>query len=415
MSERMEKESYLKRQMGDVDLLLSNNDIRLWDFILELWHARWTIIVLTGLFGIGSIWYALSLPNQFRASAKVVLPQSGPTKGGDLVSKLSSIPLLGGSFSGDSKSQSFEVLQAHFFSKKNIWKVLRHFNFTQHYQFQSEFKTEIEQLFTERFNMLRDPMSGIVVLTYEDQEPKFAADVVNYCIEQLRVLSETTALTENRKKVKFLNKRINEVTKDLKQVEEELSKFMEKNKVLSLTSQVQATIQAAAKIHSEILLNQIRLKVRVEQGVSENHPTVRALKLEIDALEKQLKRMEKGGMALDNADGQSNLSTDGPVSYIDLKKLPSLQVQMERISRSKLLYTELFKVLAKEYELAKIESAKEQEFVEIIEPAHKPEKRFAPRRSMICIATTLFGFIFVTFGCLIRNRIHRLRPISEAV
>jgi len=60
---------------------------------------------------------------------------------------------------------------------------------------------------------------------------------------------------------------------------------------------------------------------------------------------------------------------------------------------------ELFKILAKEYEVLKIEAAKERRFIEILSPSYVAEVKDQPKRAFICIGITLlasfFGFVLV--------------------
>jgi hypothetical protein len=63
----------------------------------------------------------------------------------------------------------------------------------------------------------------------------------------------------------------------------------------------------------------------------------------------------------------------------------------------------IYKVLAKENELAKIENSKDQEMIEVIEWAHIPERKSKPHRSIICIVSTLSGFLLACFIVLIKD------------
>jgi len=62
-------------------LHLADNEIDLRELFGVLWKGKWWIILITGLFAVASIYYALSLPNEYKATA-IVAPASG--QGGGL-------------------------------------------------------------------------------------------------------------------------------------------------------------------------------------------------------------------------------------------------------------------------------------------------------------------------------------------
>jgi uncharacterized protein involved in exopolysaccharide biosynthesis len=53
----------------------------------------------------------------------------------------------------------------------------------------------------------------------------------------------------------------------------------------------------------------------------------------------------------------------------------------------------LFEVLAKQYEAAKIDEAKESPAIQVLDPAVPPEKRSSPRRTQLVIITTALAII----------------------
>src|SRR5690606_23328320 len=129
-----------------------------------------------------------------------------------------------------------------------------------------------------------------------------------------------------------------------------------------LEAQAKASVEAAFRIQSEILLARTKLKVHLELGANDNHPEVKILRLEIDALEKQLLEIEDGRMIKSQSDSEGGMEAmTQPMTYIPLESMPRLEVEIERLMRRKKVAQEVFTVLTKEFEIAKIESAKEQE------------------------------------------------------
>ena len=53
----------------------------------------------------------------------------------------------------------------------------------------------------------------------------------------------------------------------------------------------------------------------------------------------------------------------------------------------------LFEALAKQYELARVEEAREAPLVQVLDKAAPPERKSGPRRAQIVILATLGGFV----------------------
>lgn len=382
-------------------------------FLLNrLWIAKKIIILITFFTGLIAVVSVISIPNIFKAKAIFLPPKSANSGISTMISQLSAIPFLSGVSSGrDSMADPLEVLRAHLNKKENLWKIIRKFNLVRNYRIESGLQVDVERVYLKALNISKDKKSGLVTISFEDEKPELARDIVNYNLELLSEISKNTVITENQKKRIFLEGRLKKAEGDLQKIEKKIKQYEEKHQVLSIDSQAKATIDAASQLQAEIIVNRVKLKVKTELGIHDSHPEIKALKLEIEALEKQVKQIEDGGLVsesfLDDSDRSKGLT------YVPLNKIPSLKLDLERLMREKTIQQEIFKVLAKESELAKIEASKDQEIIEVIEWAHTPERKSKPKRALICIVATLAGFFFACFFVLARDAWYDTKPVSE--
>jgi len=368
--------------------------------ILNLWAKRLSIGLVTSAFAVTAVICSFILPNIYKSEAVFLPPKSGQGKMAGMLSQLSVISFLGsGTLPGGSEAEPLEVLKAHLEKKENLWRVIDRFSLKSHYRIDSEFKVDIEKAYQDNLSFDKGKKSGLVTISFEDESPEMAKNVVNFNLELLSEISKSTVVTENRKKKIFLEKRLSEVLAELEKIENRIKAYQEKHQILAIDSQAKATIDAASALQAEIMVNRVKLKVKLELGTNENHPEIKALLLEIDALEKQVKQIEEGGLILEQ--GLHDKDRSKGLTYVPLDKIPALKLDLERLFREKAVQQEVYKVLAKENELAKIEASKDQEIIEVIEWAHVPEKKSKPRRSIICIVATLSGFLLSCFFVLI--------------
>jgi len=101
------------------------------------------------------------------------------------------------------------------------------------------------------------------------------------------------------------------------------------------------------------------------------------------------------------------LQRDAPASAGDMmvpsSKLPSAGLDFLRASRE-LKYNEtLFELLAKQYELAKIDEAREAALVQVVEPAIPAERKSKPKRALIVLIAVLAGLMLGILAAFVRE------------
>ena len=69
----------------------------------------------------------------------------------------------------------------------------------------------------------------------------------------------------------------------------------------------------------------------------------------------------------------------------------------------------LFEALAKQFELARVEEAREAPLVQVLDRAVPPERKSAPKRAQIVVLSTLGGFIAAVLVAFARNALQTSR------
>jgi tyrosine-protein kinase Etk/Wzc len=67
----------------------------------------------------------------------------------------------------------------------------------------------------------------------------------------------------------------------------------------------------------------------------------------------------------------------------------------------------IFEILAKQFEVAKIDEAREGAVIQVVDPAVPPDKKSFPKISLIVPAATLIWFVLVISGILLLQGIRR--------
>jgi capsule polysaccharide export protein KpsE/RkpR len=125
----------------------------------------------------------------------------------------------------------------------------------------------------------------------------------------------------------------------------------------------------------------------MERFSAPTNPDVVRIKDKLRELKKQLAMVELK---------TSNPKTEAIPSFFEA---PTLGLHYIRFKREAVTREKIFELLTQQYEMAKIEEAKEGITFQVIEPAIPPEKKIKPKRKLIVMVagiTSLFaGILFV--------------------
>jgi uncharacterized protein involved in exopolysaccharide biosynthesis len=88
-------------------------------------------------------------------------------------------------------------------------------------------------------------------------------------------------------------------------------------------------------------------------------------------------------------------------------KLPETGLEYIRKMRDLKYQETLFELLSKQFEIAKIDEAKEAALIQVVDKALVPEKKSKPKRSLIVILATLMAFFIGVLLAFVREASER--------
>src|SRR5262249_48206012 len=193
----------------------------------------------------------------------------------------------------------------------------------------------------------------------------------------------------------FLEERLRRVQADLESAEKEFSQFASKNNTIDIKEQGKAMVEAAAILEGQLIAAKSELE-GLKQIYTDNNVRVRATQARIGELKNQLERI--GGKG---EDASSATGTQGDPLYPSIRRLPLLGVAFADLYRRTKVQEAVFEALTQQYELAKVQEAKEIPTVKVLDEAREPERRSFPPRLVImilCAVLALAGAVAFTLG-----------------
>jgi uncharacterized protein involved in exopolysaccharide biosynthesis len=234
----------------------------------------------------------------------------------------------------------------------------------------------------ERTEVSEDRKSGIITIGVTDHDPQRAAGMAKAYVGELdRLVAQVSTSSARRERI-FLEGRLEKVKGDLDLAAKNFSQFASKNSAIDIPAQGKAMVEAAALLQGQLIAAQSELS-GLEQIYTDNNIRVKAVRGRVNELQKKLTEIGSAGT-------QGGSQNENPL-YPSIRKLPLLGVTYADLYRQTKIQETVYELLTQQYELAKVQEAKEIPTVKVLDAAIVPTKKSFPPRSAIVLLGTMLG------------------------
>lgn len=366
-----------------------DNEISLLDLLIALAKRKrliFSIVLIATLIGV---LVSLVLPKRFTATATVLPPQQNSSLSSMLASQLGgslgSLAELAGGGSGLLKNPN-DMYVAMFKSQTVEDGMIQRFGLMKEYK--AKLLSDARKAFEHNFTIDGLRKDGLLHISVEDKDPKRAAQLANGWIDQFRKLSESLAITEASQRRLFFGQQLEQAKNNLNEAEEALKKTQQKTGMIQVGAQASALIQSAAVLRAQIVAKQVQLQALRSYATNENSRVVE-LQQELNSLQSQLAKLG----------GSGDVSSAGLI--LPKGQVPEAGLEYTRKLRDVEYQETLYEILARQFELAKLDEAKEGAVIQVVDPALAPDRRSSPKRVLITLIAALAGIFIAIMAALI--------------
>jgi uncharacterized protein involved in exopolysaccharide biosynthesis len=368
------------------------------------WNERRFICRCTAFVTVLFAIVALLLPNHYTATAKLMPPDYGTSSSLALSLPALSEPSSAGGGAGIMGmasrllgiNTSGELLIGVIQSQNVEDRVINKLSLMQVYS--DRYIEDARKDLESHTSLNTDAKTGIINISVTDRNPSRAAQVANeYVTELNQALAEVNSSSARRERL-FLEQRLGEVKQQSEADAKEFALFSSQNGAVDIPDQAKSMVAAGAQLQSQLIVAEAELK-GLQQIYSAGNARVRAAKARVDELQNQVNKF--GGK---NVNPTTDTSLGRDQLYPSVRQLPLLGVKyLDLYQRSK-VDDAVFELLTKEYEIAKIQEAREIPTAQVLDPALVPGKKSWPHRIILTLAgmiTALFCGCAYLIGCLV--------------
>jgi capsule polysaccharide export protein KpsE/RkpR len=357
-----------------------------------LWRSRrflWGVIWKTL---IASVALAFLIPPHFKSAVRFVPGENSSTNGSS-----SMMGLMSKALGNENSSMGFGLDAASLLGAKTPGafyvevlksrtvqdRLINRFDLRARYGKTTYF--EARKKLARFTDIEEDKKSGVITLTVTDYEPKMAAQIANAYVDELNRLAVDLNTSSAHRERQFLEERLATAKQDLARASAALSQFTTKNSMVDPQNEGRAVMDAAARMQGELIASETELK-GLQQIYSDDNVRVRTLKARMAELRSQLRTLvgqSNDAAAQDSASGWS-------APYPSMHTLPGLGSRYADLYREAKIQEAVYAFVTQQFEMAKIQEAKELPIVRVMDAGVAPEKRSSPIRSLI-VGGSVFG------------------------
>lgn len=387
----MKNEDTLERGVSDGHAAAQEDEgpsVGFLELLTWIGQAKRPIALFTAGVAIAALAVAFLLPPVYTATATMLPPASQQQSGS--AAALAALGALGGlAGAGGFGAKTPDELYVALLKSDSVVRGLDE-RFGLRKRYEADTYETLRKVMPRYVRVGSDKKSGLISVEVEDEDAKFAAELANAHLAEVTKVLGRLAVSEAQLRRMFYEKQLNETKENLVKAEQAMRRVQEKSGVIVLDKQAEALITGAAQVRALIAEREVQLKV-LRTSATEQNPDVMRLNSELRALRAELQRMESSG------------GTPGSAIDLPVGKLPEAGIEYIRARRELKLQETLLESMLRQYEIAKLDEAKEGQTLQAVDVAHPPDRRSRPKRGLIVLGSTLAALIVSMAVAVVRR------------
>lgn len=242
-------------------------------------------------------------------------------------------------------------------------------------------------------SIAEDKKSGVITITVRDRDPQFAAALASAYVDELDHLMSQVATSAARRERIFIEQRLADEKKVLDDAEQKFSRFSSNSMALNIPEQTRVMVEASARLQGELIAARAEME-GLQQVYTPENTRVKTVQARINELERELARINTGG--------QNSGAKSATNPYPSIKNLPIVGLEWTDLYRNTKIHETVFELLTQQYEVARIQEARELPTVKVLDKATVPEERH-PGIPVVVFIGTLISILLASAGLLMQR------------
>ncbi len=349
-------------------------------------QARKRVAVVTFVFIVGGLLWALLAPKWYRSTLTVV-----PNK----PQKMGISGLLGGDLSGlaaglDVGGAAAEVprIAAVLQSIAVSDAVIEKFDLRARYR--KEYQETARDALWDHCALKTLTKPGLVQLSCEDKDPRFAQQMVAFFAEYGNQVFRRVSVGSASEEARFLEKRVAELRSQAEQTATRMREFQEEHQIVDIETQSKAVVSALAGLNAQRISKQMELDF-ARSFTSADEATTQQLQSELAVMERKLRDLERSRGATAGASSPKAGAGSSRGVFPAALDVPKLRAEFEGLYRDRKVAEATLIIALERLESARANEARDVSTFQVLDPPTLPTRKARPKRAVIVLGLTALG------------------------
>jgi uncharacterized protein involved in exopolysaccharide biosynthesis len=342
------------------------DEFGLLDVALILWKNKILTLGLPLISGLVAFIVASLIPPIYTATTRLLPPQQRESSAATMLSALTSgagpaTATVGQALGIRNPNELYAgVLKGHSIADR----LIERFNLKGLYEAATTMSARNALASATKISVGKD---SLITIEVDDRDASRAADIANAYVVELDRLMQRLAVSEAARRRLFFERQLATAREELAAAETVLRHAIETKGIAGLDSQTRAVVGTAEQLRAQIAIKEIQLHAMRTFSTDHNPEAVRR-RQEIASMRAELAKLEGGG--------RSDNGLAAPAGAENVRKLREVKFLEFNVE-----------LLTKQYEVAKIDEARDAVLIQVVDHATPPDHKSKPRRGLIVLLT----------------------------
>ncbi|MSQ21117.1 MAG: lipopolysaccharide biosynthesis protein, partial [Betaproteobacteria bacterium] len=366
----------------------ANDEISILDLLIVLAKHKILILGLPFVVAVIAAGYSLTLPNIYTATAKILPPQQSQSAASAMLTQLGGLAGLAGGAVGLKTPNDLYIAMLK--SRTVADKMIQRFELMKIWEIDIKHPSDAYKELADVTKITAEK-DGTITIAVDDKDNKTAADLANAYVDELVKFTNVLAVTEASQRRLFFERQFALAKDNLSKAEEAARRALQTGGLVKVDDQGRAMVEVTARLRGQITVKEVQIGV-MQTFAADRNPQLELARQELASLKRELSKIEGGGDTKSETISPSGKGSDS------LRLLRGVK------------YNEvLYELLARQYELAKIDEAKGSSVVQVMDRAIVPDRKSKPRRILIVLLSAFAALVFSILWVFVREGIARAK------
>lgn len=345
-----------------------DDEISLLDLLIVLVKHKMLILGLPIVVAVIAAGISLLMPVTYTATTKILPPQQSQSGASAMLAQLGGIAGLVGGGAGIKNPNDIYVAMAN--SRTLADNMIQRFGLMRLWEIDIKHPSDAYKRLAG-ITRITSEKDGTIAIEVDYNDPKRAAELANAYVDELSKLTQVFAVTEASRRRLFFERQFAQAKDNLAKAEAGARQALQTGGLVKVDDQGRAMVETTARLRAQITVKEVQIGA-MRTFAADRNPELQFAQHELESLRRELAKIEgvhgaKTGTNASNVQGAESLRLLREVKYHEV----------------------IFDLLARQYELAKVDEAKDSTVIQVLDKAIEPDRRSKPKRTLIVLLSAL--------------------------